>query len=81
MQNPEEYKAYFAETYMTETLYVIGSLAIKFSEKDLLPGIKELNIPLYVIGSRDGARVNRILINLGSSINLITLKTLHASAL
>ena len=44
-------------------------------------GTKEHNRPLYVTGSCDGTRVNRILVDPGSSVNLMTLKTLHALAL
>ena len=66
---------------MIEALYALGSPVINFSENDLLLETKEHNRLLYVIGSCDGTRVNRILVDLGSSVNLMTLKTLHALAL
>ena len=81
LQNPEEYQAYFAEAHMTEALYAFGSPVINFSEEDLLLGTKEHNRPLYVIRSCVRTRVSRILVDRGSSVNLMTLKTLHALAL
>ena len=47
----------------------------------MLLGTKKHNRSLYITKSCDGIRVNRILADLGSSINLMTLKTLHALAL
>ena len=77
----EEYQAYFAETYMTEALYAFSSSSANFFEKGLLLGIRENNRPLYVTWSCDGIRVNKILVDQGPSVNLMTLKTLHALTL
>ena len=74
LQYPEDYQAYFTKAYMMEALYTFGAPAIKFSEKDLLLGTKEHNRPLYVTRFSNGTRINRILVDQGSSINLMILK-------
>ena len=66
---------------MIEALYAFGSPVINFSKKDLLLGTKKHNRPLYVTGSCDGTKVNRILVNPSSLVNLMIIKTLHALAL
>ncbi|XP_039130916.1 LOW QUALITY PROTEIN: uncharacterized protein LOC120267326 [Dioscorea cayenensis subsp. rotundata] len=81
LQNPEEYQAYFAEINMTEAMYATHTVSISFTDEDLLLGTVEHNRPLYVTGSCDGIKINRILIDPGSSLNLMTLHTLRALAL
>jgi hypothetical protein len=75
--NPEDYQAFFAEEAMKETLYAESSAGVFFTDEDLLLGTTEHNRPLYVTGSSQGVDIRRILIDPGSSINIITLRTLR----
>ena len=61
---------------MKEALYAESSAGVFFTDKDLLLGITEHNRPLYVIGFSQGISVKRILVDPGSSVNIITLQTL-----
>lgn len=64
LQHPELYKqAYFAEINMKEVLYALHTASITFIDKDLLLGTTEHNRLLYVTGTSDGAKVNRILLD------------------
>ncbi|XP_020080518.1 uncharacterized protein LOC109704178 [Ananas comosus] len=81
LQNPEPFHAYFAETSMKEALYLVHTANITFTEKDLLMGTTHHNRPLYVTGTSDGEKMNRILIDPGSSVNLMTLRTLKSLAM
>lgn len=56
-------QAYFAEINMKEVLYALHTASITFSEIDQLLGTTEHNRPLYVTGTSDGAKVNRILLD------------------
>ncbi|WP_168415612.1 hypothetical protein [Acinetobacter indicus] len=49
---------------------------ITFSDEDLLLGHKSHNRPLFVSGYTRGIKINRILIDPGSSVNIMPLKTL-----
>ncbi|KAJ0978344.1 hypothetical protein J5N97_013818 [Dioscorea zingiberensis] len=81
LQNPEEYQAYFAEINMKEALYAFHAPSVSFTDEDLLLGTTEHNRPLYVTGYCDGMKINRVLIDPGSSVNLMTLNTLRTLAL
>lgn len=56
-------QAYLAEIHMKEVLYALHTASITFSEIDQLLGTTEHNRPLYVTGTSDGAKVNRILLD------------------
>lgn len=73
--NPWAVPAFFAEEHMKEAMYAEHTAAISFTEDDLLPGTTEHNRPLYVTGMCEGIRINRILIDPGSSVNLMPMKT------
>ncbi|PWZ05862.1 hypothetical protein Zm00014a_007970 [Zea mays] len=47
-----------------------------FADKDLLLGIKKHNRPLLMLGEIDDLVINRIMIDGGSAINLLPLRTL-----
>ncbi|KAJ0962211.1 hypothetical protein J5N97_030039 [Dioscorea zingiberensis] len=81
LQNPEEYQGYFTEINMKEALYAFHAPSVSFTDEDLLLGTTEHNRPLYVTGYCDGMKINRVLIDPGSSVNLMTLNTLRALAL
>ncbi|CAL2256599.1 unnamed protein product [Prunus armeniaca] len=80
--SPDSYKSYFksADAHTTETSKFCAScmVAITFGEDDFLLGSKSHNRPLYVTGEVGGTTINRILLDCGSAVNLIPLKTLHA---
>lgn len=77
LQNPVKYQAFFAEEHMKEAMYAEHTAAISFTEDALLPGTPEHNRPLYVTGMCEGIRINRILIDPVSSVNLMPMKTLR----
>lgn len=52
---------------MKEALYAVHTASISFTDEDLLIGTTEHNRPLYVTGMCEGVKVNRILIDPGSS--------------
>ena len=64
-------------------LYALHTASITFREIDQLLGTTEHNRPLYVTGTSDGAKVNRILLDspCGFSVNLMTLRTLRSQAI
>ena len=51
---------------------------ITFTDDDLQLGVEYHNRPLYVIGKIGDTQVNRIMLDCGSAVNLLPLKTLHA---
>jgi len=80
--SPDVYKPCFksADVHTAETSKFCASClaAITFGEEDFLLGSKFHNRPLYVTGEVGGTTINRILLDCGSAVNLIPLKTLHA---
>lgn len=66
---------------MKEALYAVHTASISFTNDDLLIGTAEHNRPLYVTGMCEGVKINRILIDPGSSINLMPLRTLKSLSL
>ncbi|KAI5316646.1 hypothetical protein L3X38_036353 [Prunus dulcis] len=82
LKSPDLYKSCFksVDVHTTETSKFCASClaAITFGEDDFLLGSKFHNRPLYVTGEVGGTIINRILLDCGSSVNLIPLKTLHA---
>jgi hypothetical protein len=50
-------------------------------DDDLLIGIANHNRSLYIIGNYDGQKIDRILVDVGSSINIVPLKTLKTITL
>lgn len=64
-------------------LYALHTASITFREIDQLLGTTEHNRPLYVTGTSNGAKVNRILLDspCGFSVNLMTLRTLRSQAI
>jgi hypothetical protein len=82
LQNPEKYKSYFIEQNMQEALFTAKRAAcINFTDEDLLIGTVDHNRPLYNTGNRSGQKIDRILIDAGSSINIMPLKTLKTITL
>ncbi|XP_020081023.1 uncharacterized protein LOC109704671 [Ananas comosus] len=81
LQNPEPFYAYFAEMNMKEALYSRHIANVTFTDEDMLLGTAHHNRPLYVTGTSDGEKINRILIDPGSSVNILTLRTLKSLAL
>jgi len=49
-----------------------------FTDDDLLIGTTDHNRPLYVTGECEGRRLNCILVDSGSSINIMSLKVLQS---
>ncbi|KAI5316794.1 hypothetical protein L3X38_036501 [Prunus dulcis] len=82
LKSPDLYKSCFksVDVHTTETSKFCASClaAITFGEDDFLLGSKFHNRPLYVTGEVGGTIINRILLDCGSAVNLIPLKTLHA---
>jgi hypothetical protein len=77
LQSPEKYKSYFIEQNMQKTLVAAKRTAcINFTDDDLLIGTSDHNRPLYITGNYGGQKIGRILVDVGSSINIIPLKTL-----
>jgi hypothetical protein len=82
LQNPEQYKSYFADKSLQEALYISGRMAgINFTDEDLLIGTADHNRPMFITGECEGQKLNRILIDAGSSINIMPLKTLKTLTL
>jgi hypothetical protein len=69
---PEDYRAEVsqAEVKLPQTQ------GITFNDEDLLLGNKRHNIPLLMFGEIDDLPINRIMIDGGSAINLLPLRTL-----
>ncbi|KAI5313713.1 hypothetical protein L3X38_042889 [Prunus dulcis] len=82
LMSPDSYKSCFksADVHTTESSKFCTSClaAITFGEDDFLLESKSHNRPLYVTGEVGGTTINRILLDCGSAVNLISLKTLHA---
>jgi hypothetical protein len=82
LQNPEKYKSSFIEQNMQETLFTTKRAAcINFTDDDLLIGTADHNRPLYFTGDCGGQKIGRILVDAGSSINIMPLKTLKTTTL
>jgi hypothetical protein len=82
LQNPEKYKSYFIEQNMQEALFTAKRAAcINFTDDDLLIGTADHNRPLYITGDCSGQKIGRILVDAGSSINIMPLKTLKTITL
>lgn len=74
LQNPEQFKAYFVDTPGEQIVHVNSrTTGITFTDEDMLVGTSDHNRPLYVSG---GKHMYRILIDAGSSINIMPLKVL-----
>ncbi|CAL2227449.1 unnamed protein product [Prunus armeniaca] len=82
LTSPDLYKSCFksADVHTIETSKFCASCmaVITFGEDDFLLESKCHNRPLYVTGEVGGTTINRILLDCGSAVNLIPLKTLHA---
>jgi hypothetical protein len=77
LQNPKKYKSYFIEQNMQEALFTVKRAAyINFTDDDLLIGTADHNRPLYITENCGGQKIDRILVDAGSSINIMPLKTL-----
>ena len=77
LQNPQEFQAYLAERDLPEALYTSQcNPAITFNDEDLLLGTTEHNRPLYLTGTCEGRKLNRVFIDSGASINIMPLKTI-----
>jgi hypothetical protein len=83
--SPDLHKAFvtalsFPEDYRAKVSQVEAKLAqtqnMTFADKDLLLGIKKHNRPLLMLGEIDDLVINRIMIDGGSAINLLPLRTL-----
>ena len=82
LRNPEQYQAQIIETQVEETMFISNHMPpIHFSNSDLLVGTTDHNRPLYVTGECEGKKLNQILVDAGSSINIISLKALKSLAL
>jgi hypothetical protein len=82
LQDPEKYKSYFIEQNMQEALFTAKRAAyINFTNDDLLIGTADHNRPLYITGNYSGQKIGRILVDAGSSINIMPLKTLKTITL
>lgn len=81
LKDPERYEAYFAERNLTEVLQARNEPIITFAEDDLMLGTADHNRPLYVTAESDGMMISRILIDPGSSVNLMSLKALRSLCL
>jgi hypothetical protein len=70
----------FLEDYRVKVSQVEAKLAqtqnMTFVDKDLLLGNKKHNRPLLMLGEIDDLVINRIMIDGGSAINLLPLRTL-----
>lgn len=62
----------------TAALYAQQTASISFTNDDMLIGTSAHNRLLYVTGVCDTMRINRILVDPGSSINLLSLNTLKS---
>ncbi|CAL8087438.1 unnamed protein product [Prunus armeniaca] len=82
LMSPDLYKSCFklADVHRTETLRFCASClaTIYLCDDDFLLGSKFHNRPLYVTSEVGDMTINRFLLDCGSVVNLIPLKTLHA---
>ncbi|KAL0910743.1 hypothetical protein M5K25_018827 [Dendrobium thyrsiflorum] len=81
LKNPKRYEAYFAERNMTEVLQAQNEPIITFTEDDLIIGMTGHNCPLYIMVESESMIINQILIDLGSSLNLLSFKALRSLCL
>ena len=82
LRNPEQYQTQMIETQVEETMFINNHMPpIHFTNNDLLVGTTDHNRPLYVTGECEGKKLNQILVDAGSSINIITLKALKSLTL
>jgi hypothetical protein len=82
LQDPEKYKSYFIEQNIQEALFTAKQAAcINFTDDDLLIGTTDHNRPLYITKNYGGYKIGRILVNVRSSINIMSLKTLKTITL
>jgi hypothetical protein len=82
LQNPEKYKSYFIEQNIQEALFTAKQAAcINYTDDDLLIGTSDHNRPLYITENCGGQKIGRILVDAGSSINIMPLKTLNTITL
>jgi hypothetical protein len=67
---------------MQEVLFTAKRTAcINFTDDDLLIDTSDHNRPLYITGNCGGQKIGRILVDAGSSINIMLLKTLKTITL
>jgi len=59
------------------TQYATCNMAVSFTDEDLLLGSKPHNHPLFVTGYIRGQKVNRILVDGASSINIMPKSTMN----
>lgn len=72
------YKEDVTEVAMTSPRVCASCRAcITFTEEDLMLGHEYHNRPLYVTGLVGNTTINRILLDCGSAVNLLPIKTLH----
>ncbi|KAJ1700966.1 hypothetical protein LUZ63_000745 [Rhynchospora breviuscula] len=76
LQNPSSFQAYFAQEVREEVAQVEQAPSITFTDEDLMTGTADHNRPLYTTGTIYGKKINKILVELGSSISIIPLKML-----
>jgi hypothetical protein len=68
--------------YIQEALFTAKrATCINFTDDDLLIGTSNHNRPLYITGNCGGQKIGRILVDVGSSINIMPLKTLKTITL
>lgn len=77
--DPDKYQSHFAEVNIKGALYAQYSAAVTFTNDDLMLKTTEHNHPNYVIGEIDNHKVNRILLDPGSSVSLLPLRPLKGS--
>lgn len=73
LQNPELYRAHLVE--VKEAMYTKFAAMVKFTDEDLMLGTTKHNRPLYVKGQLNQISLNRILIDPGFSMNMISYMT------
>ena len=84
LMDPDDYKDQVDPVEVDEVL--LSSLnrcaacmaCITFSDEDLQLGSANHNRPLYVTGRIGDKRINRILLDCGSAVNLLPLRVLRA---
>ncbi|KAJ3708735.1 hypothetical protein LUZ61_012440 [Rhynchospora tenuis] len=76
LQNPASFQAYFAQEAREEVAQIEPEPHITFTDDDLMAGTADHNRPLYTTGIIYGKKINKILVDPGSSISIMPLKTL-----
>jgi hypothetical protein len=67
---------------MQEVIFTAKQEAcINFTDDDLLIGTADHNCPLYITRNYSGQKIGRILVDAGSSVNIIPLKTMKTITL